>query len=305
LQAIAQSLLIANVDALHAGTAPRGSEELIAALRAVAADTRLEPAFVALALTPPGEADLAREIGENVDPEAIYRARKALRGAIGRALAPVLTQTYQRMTVPGPYSPDAAAAGRRALRNVCLDLLAATGDGGAIGRAEAQYNDADNMTDRFAALAVLSQHDNPARERALADFYRRYAADALIVDKWLALQAMIPDASTLDRVRGLTRHAAFSMVNPNRVRALIGSFAQANPVQFNRPDGLGYEFVADNVLALDPKNQQVAARLATAFRSWRTMEAGRRARAQAALKRIGHAPGLSRDVGDIVERALG
>jgi aminopeptidase N len=163
---------------------------------------------------------------------------------------------------------------------------------------------ADNMTDRIAALATLSLCDDPARDAALADFYKRYAADALIVDKWFSLQAAIPAAETLDKVRALTGHPAFSTANPNRVRALIGAFAQANPTQFNRPDGRGYDFIAETVLAVDPKNPQLAARMATAFRSWRTLEADRRHRAEAALKRIQAAPDLSRDLSDIVERAL-
>ena len=132
------------------------------------------------------------------------------------------------------------------------------------------------MTDRMAALETLSLHDRPERAAALDDFYARYADDPLIIDKWLALQAAIPEPATLDRVRALTKHPAFSIANPNRVRALIGSFAQANHTQFNRGDGAGYDFVADFVLALDPKNPQVAARLMGAFRSWRALEAGRR-----------------------------
>ncbi len=174
----------------------------------------------------------------------------------------------------------------------------------AIARAFAQYQNADNMTDRMAALDTLSLHDRPERTRALEDFYRRYADDPLIIDKWLALQAAIPEAGTLDRVRALTRHPAFSMANPNRVRALIGSFAQVNHTQFNRADGAGYDFVADFVLALDPKNPQVAARLMGAFRSWRALEATRRGRAEAALRRVAAAPSLSRDVHDIVARTL-
>ena len=117
----------------------------------------------------------------------------------------------------------------------------------------------------------------------MQDFYERYESDPLIIDKWLGLQAMIPEAGTLDRVRALTAHPAFSMNNPNRVRALIGSFAHGNATQFNRADGAGYEFVADAVLALDSKNPQVAARLATAFRSWRALESVRRSKAEAAL----------------------
>ena len=168
--------------------------------------------------------------------------------------------------------------------------MAITGKDDAIARAFAQYQNADNMTDRMAALETLAQHDRPERTAAFDDFYKRYAADALIIDKWLALQAAIPEPATLDRVLALTSHPAFSAGNPNRIRALIGSFAQVNHTQFNRKDGAGYEFVADFVLALDPKNPQVAAT--------------RRDRAEAALKRVAAAASLSRDVHDIVARTL-
>ena len=303
LQTVSTKLLIDNVAAIRAGRAPRNDDALLAALAAVLADGRLEPAFVALALTPPGEGDIAREIGRDIDPDAIHAARKALRAGMGERLSAALAQTYERMTISGPYSPDATSAGRRSLRNVCLDLMAATGRPDAFARAAQQYDSADNMTDRMAALSTLALHHAPERERALAAFYKRYAADALVIDKWLSLQAMIPNPDTLADVRALTAHPAFSFANPNRVRALIGAFA-GNPTQFNRVDGQGYAFIADNVLALDAKNPQIAARLATAFRTWRTLEAGRRALAEAALRRIKAAPSLSRDLADIVERAL-
>jgi aminopeptidase N len=160
------------------------------------------------------------------------------------------------------------------------------------------------MTDRMSALETLAQHDRPERIAAFDDFYKRYAADALIIDKWLALQAAIPEPATLDRVHALTKHPAFHAGNPNRIRALVGSFAQVNHTQFNRKDGLGYDFVADFVLALDPKNPQVAARLMGAFRSWRALETTRRGHAEAALKRVAAAASLSRDVHDIVARTL-
>jgi len=304
LQTISMRLLIDNVSRLRAGKLERHDDRLMTALASILEDERLEPAFVALALTPPGEGDVAREIGRDIDPAAIFKARKALRGDIGERLDAVLSTLYRRMAVHGGYSPDAASAGRRALRNVALDLMAATAKPEAIARAARQYQDADNMTDRLAALGTLSLHDVPERAEALADFYRRYAADALIVDKWFSLQAMVPEPGTLDKVRALTKHPAFSFANPNRVRALIGAFSAGNPTQFNRADGAGYDFIADTVLALDPKNPQLAARLATAFRTWRTLEEVRRGKAEAALKRIKAEPKLSRDLADIVERAL-
>jgi aminopeptidase N len=304
LQTISMRLLIDNVTAQRANKSPRSNDQLMVALASILEDEALEPAFVALALAPPGEGDIAREIGRNIDPDAIFRARKALRAEIGTRLGAALSTAYERMTVHGGYTPDAKSAGRRSLRNICLDLMAATAKPEAIARAVRQYDAADNMTDRMAALSTLSLHEVPERARTLADFYRRYCADALVVDKWFSLQAMVPQPNTLDNVRALAMHPAFSTSNPNRVRALIGVFAQANATQFNRADGLGYDFVADTVLALDPKNPQLAARLATAFRTWRMLEETRRGKAEAALRRIMAAPGLSRDLADIVERAL-
>jgi len=303
-QTLAMSVLTANVAALRRG-APAGEEAgLAAALGAVLADTTLEPAFVALTLMPPSENDIAREIGHDIDPEAIFIARKNLRAVVGRNLAATLTEKYRQMMTPGPYRPDAASAGRRSLKNVCLDLLTATEGLEAIALAFSQYQSADNMTDRMAALETLALHDRPERRQALEAFYASYQDDPLIIDKWLALQAAIPEPGTLDRVRALTAHPAFSMANPNRVRALIGSFAQVNHTQFNRADGAGYDFVADTVLTLDPKNPQVAARLMGAFRSWRVLEPQRREHAEATLRRVAAAPSLSRDVGDIVARTL-
>ena len=253
VQTLAMSLLTTNVAALRQGAAVREDEGLMAALGAILADKKLEPAFIALTLKPPSEADIAREIGRDVDPDAIFAARRKLRTAAGERLGAALEDAYVRLNTPAPYRPDAEDAGRRALKNICLDFLAATQDSGAIVRALSQYEGADNMTDRMAALQTLSLHDRPERARALDDFYQRYADDPLVIDKWLTLQAVIPEPATLERVRALTSHPAFSMANPNRVRSLIGAFAQANHTQFNRLDGAGYDFVADIVLALDPK----------------------------------------------------
>jgi aminopeptidase N len=303
-QTMAMSLLKQNVAALRAGAPARDDDGLMAALGAILADEKLEPAFIALTLVPPSEADIAREIGREVDPDAVFAARQKLRATVGERHASALANTYGRMATPGPYQPDAQSAGRRSLRNVCLDFLAVVAGRDAIARAIAQYQNADNMTDRMAALDTLSRLDRPERATALEDFYQRYADDPLVIDKWLALQATIPESRTLDRVRALTSHPAFSMANPNRVRALIGSFAHGNHTQFNRPDGAGYDFVADVVIELDPKNPQVAARLMGAFRSWRALETQRRGRAEATLRLVAVTAALSRDVTDIVARTL-
>ena len=304
LQTLALRVLIDNVAALRTGGASRQDAGLLDALAAILDDASLEPAYVALALTMPGEADIAREIGRDVDPDAIHSARAALRASIGEHLGGALQAMYRKLEDRGPYSPDAASAGRRSLRHLCLDLMAATGRSDAVATAAQQYRSADNMTDRLAALSTLSLSATPERAAALDDFFARYRDDPLIVDKWFTLQATIPEPDTLDRVKTLTQHPAFSFANPNRVRALVHAFALANQKEFNRPDGAGYDFIADTVLALDAKNPQLAARLLSSLKSWRVLESGRRAKAQGALQRVAKTHALSPDVGDIVRRAL-
>jgi len=304
VQSLATTLLLDNVAARRRGAALREDDGIIAALAAILTDSRLEPAFIAQALAMPSDADIARDIGRDVDPDAIFAARVALRRSLGNRLGSALREGYRQMSDDAPYTPDASSAGRRALKNMCLDLLAASGSATAIALATRQYHTADNMTDQMAALSTLSLQDVPERQAALDDFYRRFSGNPLVIDKWLALQAAIPESGTLDRVRGLAKHAVFSLANPNRVRALIGAFAQANQTQFNRADGEGYGFVAETVLALQAKNPQVAARLMTAFRSWRALEPVRRGKAEAALREVAASSGLSGDVKDIVDRSL-
>jgi aminopeptidase N len=304
LQTLATRLLVDNTAALRVDRQPRQDPGLLGAIGAILADGALEPAFIALALMLPSEADIAREIGHDVDPDAVFAARSALRAAVGEHLAGPLFDHYRRLSESEPYRPDAASAGRRTLRNTCLDLLVATRRPDAISLAAQQYRAADNMTDRMAALSSLSLCDVPERAAALDDFYAHYADDPLIVDKWLTLQATVPEPATLDRVKALTHHPAFSFANPNRVRALIHAFALANQKEFNRADGAGYDFIVDTVLALDRKNPQLAARLLSALKNWRVLEPSRRAQAEAALRRVAAAPSLSRDVGDIAQRAL-
>jgi aminopeptidase N len=304
LQTLATRLLLDNVANARTGKPARRDSGLLDALGAVLGDDTLEPAFIALALTLPGESDLAREIGRDVDPDAIFAARCALRAVVGEHLVGPLFDHYRRLSESHPYTPDAAGAGRRALRNVCLDLLVATGRPDAVSLAAQQYRAADNMTDRMAALSTLSLREVPERTAALDDFYARYSGEPLIVDKWFTLQATIPEPATFERVKALTGHPAFSFANPNRVRALIHAFALANPKEFNRTDGAGYDFIVDTVLALDRKNPQLAARLLSALKSWRVLEPGRRAMAEKALQRVAAAPSRSPDVADIVQRAL-
>jgi aminopeptidase N len=304
LQRLTTQLLVENVSTLRESRAARFDEGVLAAFTAVLAQAGGDPAFAALMLAVPSEADIAREIAQDIEPDAVFAARASLRHWIGDRLAATLFDHYRRLSEGRAYRVDPESVGRRALRNTCLDLLAASGREDALQIAAWQYEVADNMTDRIAALSTVALHDKKRRAAALDHFYQRYADDPLIVDKWLTLQATIPEPCTLDQVKALTRHPAFLFSNPNRVRALVGAFAAANQKEFNRADGGGYNFIADVVLGLDAANPQVAARLLATFKSWRALEPKRRTLAEAALRRVSSNTSLSRDVSDIVERTL-
>ena len=306
LQTLGMRLLLRSAAALRRGEAPEAAPEFIEAYGALIVEAlagQIDPAFAALALALPSEADIAREQARDVDPDAIFAAREFWRGALGRAHGEALHKVHAFSVNSGPFSPDAASAGRRALRNGALAMLTAGDKGEGQRLALRQLAGAMNMTERFGALAVIATIPGAAREQALTTFAQTYSADPLILDKWLALQAHIPEAGTLERVRALMRHNAFSLGNPNRVRSLIGGFS-ANQTQFNRADGAGYELLGEIVLTLDPANPQIAARLLTALRSWRSLETGRQALAKATLEKIAGQPNLSNDVRDIVGRSL-
>jgi aminopeptidase N len=304
-QTLAMRNLIAGTAAQAKGGAPSVEPALIEALGDVLDNDLLEPAFRAQVLQLPSEADIARELGHDVDPDAIAAARRALRLAIATGLQDRLQPRYAALSDDvGTYSPDAGSAGRRALRNTVLDLMVATRSQDAIAQALRHFETANNMTDRLAAVGILSQAALPERRAVLKAFHDRYADDALVLDKWLMLEATVPSSETLERVQALLRHPSYSANNPNRIRALVGSFAGANQTQFNRVDGAGYEFLADFALDLDKRNPQTTSRLLVSFRSWRSLEPIRRGHAEAALRRIARADNLSPDTRDIVTRTL-
>ena len=303
-QQIAIGALIAETAAIRSGGSSGLDPAFADALGEVAEDETLEPAYRAQVLQLPGEADIAREIGHDVDPDAIAAARNRLTAMIADRIGYRLAAIADVMGNKGDFSPDAASAGRRALANAALALTVGNRTPQAIARVVARFNEADNMTDRLAALAILAGNAFEERIEALDAFYRRFSSDHLVLDKWLALEAMVPVETTLDRVKELMGHPAFSLTNPNRIRSLVGGFAGGNQTQFNRKDGAGFAFLADFLLDLDKRNPQTAARLLVNFRSWKALEAGRRALARKALRRIEAARDLSPDTSDIVTRTL-
>ncbi|MEM0987778.1 MAG: aminopeptidase N [Pseudomonadota bacterium] len=270
-------------------------------------DPDLDPAFKAMALGAPGADEMAAEVhrrGGLVDPDAVHAAQRAMHASLGTALQGPLTETYHAMQVPGPYTPDAADAAKRALANRCLGLLAETSADG-LALAEAQFVQADNMTQSMTALRALVHNDAPGAADALTAFHDRWRQDPLVIDKWLSLQASAPGDTALERVRALTDHPSFDWTNPNKFRSLVGVFAMANPTAFHAADGSGYAFFTDWLIKLDGHNPQTTARLAGAFESWRRYTQDRQDLIGAQLGRIAAVETLSKNTREIVERIQG
>src|SRR3954465_4013617 len=268
------------------------------AMRRVLSDK--DPIFAAEVLMLPAETFLAEQL-DVVDPDTLHASRNALRKALASALEGPLRAAYERLEVKGAYTPDPGSLGRAALRNTALGYLTELGD---CATAYRQFQRADNMTDSQAALTALAQIDCPEREKALQEFYARWKNEPLVVDKWLVVQAGSRLPSTLQTVRTLLKHPAFDIKIPNKVYALIRTFV-GNHVRFHAADGSGYEFLADQVIAINAFNPQVAARMARGFDRWRRFNGSRQDNARAALERIRNTDGLTKDVAEIVTKALG
>mgnify|MGYP006272547767 CR=1 FL=1 len=276
-------------------------------LAVAAPDDGEAKALLAAMLTPPSEDYLGQQL-EVVAVDAIHRAREGARAALARHFADRFRALHAANADTGPYRPEAAGFARRGLRNLALHYLVRSGEAEDVGRALAQYEAADNMTDRLSALRAVVWSDEPAARdeasRLLADFLERFRDEALVVDQWFATQALAPGPGTLERVRELTRHEAFDARNPNKIRALVGAFCGQNPVCFHAADGSGYAFLADWVLALDRSNPQIAARLLTPLTRWKRHDAERRAAMRAALQRILDEGAESPDVFEVVTKSL-
>jgi aminopeptidase N len=303
-QTVAKDLALKTVHALVNNGSPPDASGYAQALSAVLKDTRVDAAFKALMLGLPTEAEIAAAIGRDVNTDTVLAARTHLRSVIGRALLPQLHMLWQETAEKAAYTPDPASTARRSLRHAALHLLAAADPAGAERLAREELDRPSNMTAEIGALGALVAIGEEAAAPELARFHERHGNDPLLVDKWLALHAQIAGDGAAARVEKLTRHPAFTFATPNRVYALFGSFTGANPSGFNAVHGKGYAVVADAVLKLDSSNPQVAARIATAFRNWRMLDAPRRAQAEAQLKRIFAREGLSRDTYEIVSRML-
>jgi aminopeptidase N len=306
-QRLASSRLLSGTDEAEAGRTPSYDDAFIAAYRATLVDESLSPAFRAQALTLPSESVIGDQ-RKVIEPEAIRRARLALLRQIGVQLAAEWRAVYAAMTVEGPYSPDPTAAGQRALRNLALSYLVHGGVDDALDLARRQLVDATNMSDAQGALTAIVNSAAPYKADALVQLARLWSGEPLLMNKWYQLQATAiaqpSEPPGVERVLRLMRHPGFSLANPNNAYALIRSFCVGNEAEFHRRGADGYGLWADSVLALDAINPTVAARVARALERWRRYAPDRQSGMRAALESVAGQAHLSRDVREIVTKAL-
>ena len=289
---------------LHGKTAEIAADAtlLIAALRATLTDKKLGAAYREVVMTLPSETMISEQLAV-IEPLAIHTARRVLCRALASALRSDLEASYKANQIKGAYRSDAQSAGKRALANCALAYLAELDEAGVHTLAQNQFDNANNMTDRLAALTVLINTSAPGKKKALAAFYKEFEAEPLVIDKWFMLQATAR-GTDVEAVRKLMRDPAFSLTNPNRARSLIFSFCNNNPAHFHATDGTGYAFWAEQVIALNSINPQVAARLARTLDRWRKFAPVPQAHMQAALRQVADVPDLSNDVREVITKAL-
>jgi len=300
-QRMAQNAILGQCQQHAQGHEMNLDPSLVRAFRGILSDHQADPALLAEAMRLPDEDYLAEQMAV-VDVDGIHTARNFIKKGLASELKELFAARYTELNDGQPYQKTATAMSRRSLKNICLSYLLETDAGDSL--ADAQLASSDNMTDTLAAMQGLIFKDSPLAHEALLDFENKWQSDALVMDKWFTMQAVKPGDKTLHTVQALMKHAAFSIQNPNKVRALIGVFAMLNPTGFHAADGSGYAFHADQVIELDGLNPQIAARMASAFNRWKRYDDNRKALMRAQLQRIAATESLSGDVSEIVSNAL-
>ena len=302
-QELARRVLLGLVDQVANGRSLELDPGLIQAFGKVLSDPSLDGSMKALTLALPSEELLAQELSI-VDPDAVHQARQFAVRQVASALRDDLIRTYEQHA-RGTEAVDKTQVARRRIKNRSLRYLVALEEPETIAMAAAQFAAAKGMTDYEAAFLTLVDLDSPESDRAIDGFYQRWRSDPLVLDKWFRMQAMSSAPAAFERVVVLSKHPDFTLANPNRARSLLYAFAAGNPVGFHRADGKAYRFVADQILELDAINPQVAARIVASFNQWKRYEPGRSQLMRAELERIASRPAISKDVSEIVDRALG
>ncbi len=306
-QQLAVDIIQQNIEMVQKGRSLQVDECLIEAFQAVLSDETLDPAMVALMLQLPSEAYLS-EIADVIDVDAIHQARNGVKECIANALRDDFAAAYERCQVTEAYLPNAQQIAKRSLRNVALSYLVTAAGDAALNLCQQQFDSADNMTEVMASLSLLVNRDGaaaePLKSKALQSFYQRWSSEPLVVNQWFSVQALNSLPGGLERVKALMSHSAFDFNNPNKLRSLVGAFCGNNAVNFHRIDGAGYDFLADQIIALNDVNPQIAARLLGPLTKWRRYDDKRQPLMQQALKRILAQPTLSKDVFEVVTKSL-
>nr|VFK18959.1 MAG: aminopeptidase N [Candidatus Kentron sp. LFY] len=266
-------------------------------------DGRIEEALIAELLTLPTEMYLGTQM-KCIDVDAIHSARQFIRYSLADSLKDRFLDVYHRYKTDRPYRYGSNSAGERRLKNLCLAYLMELPDPEIQTLCFSQFEHADNMTDTLTALALLANTDCAERHKALDIFETRWCHDPLVMDKWFTVQATSKLPNTLQVIKELMGHTAFSLKNPNKVRALIGAFCQRNQVRFHEANGTAYTFLVDQVLILDAINPQIAARLLNTFNRWRNFDFARQKSMNAEIDRVLIQPGLSKDTYEIASKML-
>ena len=301
-QELATRTMLGQVEAVSNGADVELPATLEQAFAKTLSDDSLDPSLRAYALVLPATATLGEEM-ELIDPRGLHRTRSGLRKALGSNLYAQFEAMYQQLSNSEPYQWNQQQIGRRALRNVCLAYMVASENPAAVELAQKQFAEADNMTDSLSALSCLVDHSPEASKQALAAFEERWKDNALVMDKWFALQASAANEQALQQVIALMEHSAFSMTNPNKVRSLIRTFT-ANPCGFHLENGAGYEFMADRILDLDAVNPQIASRLVAPLGRWKRYQEPWSSAMKAQLQRILDKGDLSKDTFEMVSKSL-
>jgi aminopeptidase N len=302
-QQLAQEVLLESVNQVQGGKGPGLDPLFVEAFGRVLEDGALDGSLKSLALSLPAETVLGQEM-DVVHVDEIHSAREHALRSLAREHRAAFEAVYEGCATGEPYAIDAHSIHRRRLGNTALRYLATLGDRAWTARIYERFQSADNMTEREAALQMLVDLPGEERDAALTTFYADWKDDALVLDKWFTAQAVSRAPGTVDLVIELSKHADFDLGNPNRIRALVGAFASGNPVAFHQADGRGYDFLADIALELQARNPQVASRLVSFFNPWRRHDPARQARMKGQLERIAGEKSLSKDVYEIVTRAL-
>lgn len=300
---LATEVLLEGVASLSEGKGLTLDETLLGAFKSVLSNKELDKATTALLLSLPSEAYLAQQM-EPVDVDGIHTARSQLKVALAKALRSEFLSSYQENKHEGDYSPEFTQIAQRSLKNLSLSYLMALEDDEVTKLCVEQFESADNMTDQNSAFRFLVHSDRAEKNTAIESFYQQWKHEPLVVDQWLNIQASSPIGNTLERVEELMQHECFELTNPNKVRALVGAFCNANPVNFHKIDGSGYRFLADRVIELNKLNPQIAARLSGMMSRWRKYDEARQALIVGELKRIMAEPNLSPDVYEVASKSV-